>query len=69
MGPYPLRVQRGFDDVPRGNPRCALDLYTTPSQPAIRQWGRGFHTVWGGIDAGIAVFIPLVLDLQQRRMT
>ena len=36
---------------------------TNFSQSAISRWGWGFHTVRGGIDPGITVFVPGVLEL------
>ena len=32
------------------------------SQPAISGWGRGFHTVRGGIDPGDHCFCPRVVE-------
>ena len=34
------------------HPRSALALCTISSQSAVGQWDWGFHTVWGGFDAG-----------------
>ena len=44
-------------------PRGALALCAIPSQPATGQWGWGFHTVRGGFDKGITVFVPRLLEL------
>ena len=34
------------------------------SQSATSQWGLGFHTLRGGIDQEISVFVPGLLELK-----
>ena len=45
-------------------PRVALSLFSSPSQSAIGRRGWGFHTVRGGFDRGITVFVPALSELQ-----
>ena len=45
-------------------PQGVLALCTIPSQSAIGQWGWGFHTVRGGFDPEITVFVPALSELQ-----
>ena len=42
-------------------PRAALALFSRPSQSAIGQRGRGFHTVRGGFYLGGQPFRPRVV--------
>ena len=51
MRPYPPRVRRDLEDVPRGqlSPRAGS---MSPSQSATSQCGWGFHTNRSGIDPG-----------------
>ena len=56
-----VRNDFSFGDVIFSSPGGAGS--TDPSQSAISQWGWGFHTVRGGMDPGITVFVPGVLEL------
>ena len=54
----------GRRPLPKGqlSPRAGS---MTPSQSAITQWGWGFHTLWGGIDAGDLRFRPRVVGVDE----
>ena len=48
-------------------PRGALALCTILNQSAIGQWDWGLHTVRGGFDPGITVFVPRLSELLRYR--
>ena len=55
----------GISDPVMGScrPRVALSLFSSPSQSSIGPWGWGFHTIRGGFDPGITVFVPGLSEL------
>ena len=63
MEPYPPRVRRDLDLVPRGNSRSALVPLLAPANQRSVDGG-GIYTPCGAVlSRGITVFVPGLLDL------
>ena len=60
LGLYTPRVRRDLDVVPRGISRHALAPQT---QPISKPMGVGFPHLRAGIDRGMTVFVPSLLEL------
>ena len=60
-----LYIYGGISDPGMGpcRPRVALTFSSSPSRSAIGRRGWGFHTVRGGSDPGITIFVPALSEL------